>query len=90
MSAIERAEFLLSSPIPLTNLFVNRPCCVILFGFAIMFAITVVAGYFGWLLPNDPNERDYFVWDDKYVKEFDKSQLARRELMISGDQVAPI
>lgn len=90
MTDVERAEYALSEPNCLTKLFVNKPCCVILVGFLIMFLITGVVGAAGWLLPNDPLDRDYMVWDDKFVNDFDKSILAKRELLISGDDVAPL
>ena len=90
MTEIESAEYKLSEPNCLTKLFVNKPCWVILIGFAIMFVITGVVGAAGWLLPNDPLDRDYMVWEDKYVNDFDKSILAKRELLVSGDDVAPL
>ncbi len=55
---------------------VNRPVCVILVSFSIMILISAFVAYMGWLLPDDPHDRDYFVWGDKYVNDFDKSRLA--------------
>lgn len=56
----------------LTSLFVDKPLCVLLVGFLILFilsAISVAAGYFD-LTP--PNNRDYLVWDDQKVIDWDK------------------
>ena len=76
----------MSEPIPLTNFMVNRPCCIIISGFVIMLAISIFVFAMGWLLPNDPNDRDYMVWGDEYVNNFDKSKLARSEILIEdGD-----
>ncbi len=70
---------------------VNRPVCVILVSFSIMILISAFVAYMGWLLPDDPHDRDYFVWGDKYVNDFDKSRLAQSELVISGaDEVVPL
>ena len=55
-----------------------------------MVAITALVAYFGWLLPRDPFKTDYFVWDDHYVTEYVKSILARRDVLISGEDVAPL
>lgn len=90
MTEIEEAELKLSEPNCLTKLFVNRPCTVLLVGFALMFVITGVVAYAGWLELNDPLDREYMVWEDKYVNDFDKSILAKRELLVSGDDVAPL
>ena len=82
----EKELYRLSEPIPLTNFMVNRPCCIIISGFVIMLAISIFVFAMGWLLPNDPNDRDYMVWGDEYVNNFDKSKLARSEILIEdGD-----
>ena len=55
---------------------VRRPVCVILVGYAIMVVISAIVAYFGWLVPNKPHDRDYLVWGDEYVTNFDKLKLA--------------
>ena len=67
----------LSTPIPLTNLMLERPCCIILSGFFIMLLITVFVTYMGWLEPTEPYSRDYLVWGDEYVNTYDKTLLAK-------------
>ena len=80
MSEEERDLFKLSEPIPLTRLMANLPCCVVLFSFALMLVVSIFVAYMGWLLPEDPTDRDYFMWGDPYVNNFDKSKLAVEEL----------
>ena len=82
----EKELYKLSEPIPLTNWMVNRPCCMIITGFTVMLAISIFVFSMGWLLPNDPNDRDYMVWGDEYVNNFDKSRLARSEILIDNAQ----
>lgn len=79
----EKELYKLSEPIPLTKLMVNYPCCVISVSFLIMLAISAFVFQMGWLLPGNPHNRDYLVWGDKYVNDFDKSRLAAEELLIA-------
>ena len=51
MTPEELAEYKLGTPIPLTNLMIKWPCCVILTGFGIMFVISMITVYYEWLLP---------------------------------------
>lgn len=44
--------------------------------FLVMVVISVFVFNMGWLMPNNPNDRDYLVWGDKYVNDSDKSKLA--------------
>mmetsp|Transcript_3343 Transcript_3343/g.3904 ORF Transcript_3343/g.3904 Transcript_3343/m.3904 type:complete len:157 (-) Transcript_3343:2679-3149(-) len=79
----EKELYRLSEPIPITNLMVNYPCCVIVSSFLVMITISIFVFYMGWLLPNNPHDRDYLVWGDKYVNDYDKTKLAAEELLIS-------
>ena len=63
---------------------VNYPCCVVSVSFLIMIAISIFVFMMGWLLPSVPHSRDYLVWGDKYVTDFDKSKLASEELLIAN------
>ena len=80
--------FKMSTPIPLTNLMHKRPCCFLSIGFALMLIISVIVAWAGWLMPNLPTDRDYVVWGDPYVTNFDKTQLVASELgsIYEGDQ----
>lgn len=71
----ERELYRLSEPIPLTNLMVNRSCCVINISILIMILISVFVVWMGWLIPNNPHDRDLLVWGDKYMNDYDKSHL---------------
>ena len=91
MSNEQKELYKLSEPIPLTNIMVNRPVCMILVSFTIMIVISGFVAYMGWLMPDDPHDRDYFVWDDKYVNDYDKSRLAQSELVFTyADEVVPL
>ena len=80
----EKELWKLSEPIPLTKLMVNYPCCVLSVSFVIMVAISALVFQMGWLLPGNPHDRDYLVWGDKYVNDYDKSKLAAQDLLISS------
>lgn len=77
----EKALFIMSTPFPLTNLMVNKPCWVIIIGFLVMVAISAFTFYMEWLTPNNPSDRDFMVWGDPYVTNFDKSLQVSRELL---------
>ena len=76
----ERELYSLSEPIPLTNLMVERsvPMCII--NFAILIALSALVYFMDWMIPINPHERDYLVWGDKYVNDYDKSRLVAQEL----------
>ena len=57
---------------------VDRPCTFILSGFTLMIIIAGFVAAMGWITPNDPHDRDYMVWGDPYVTEWDKSVLVKR------------
>ena len=59
----------------LTDLMVRRPICVILVGYGTMVVISAIVVYFGWIFPNKPNDRDFLMWGDEYVNNFDKMNL---------------
>ena len=54
---------------------VKRPCCMIIVSYIIMIGISIFVFNMGWLMPNNPNDRDYLVWGNKYVSDYDKSRL---------------
>ena len=90
LDELELAEYKLGEPMCLTNLFVKRPCCVILTGFALMFVLSVVCFYFDFQVITPLHDRDYLVWGDKYTNNYDKSVLAKRELQVFGDTEYPL
>ena len=90
LSPEERAEFDLGTETPLTNLMVRRPCCILGIGFAIMIVISMISFYFEWLLPQTQTDRDFMVWGDPYVNDFDKSYLVGRDLFIISDREIPL
>ena len=92
MNDEERALYKLSTPIPLTNLMVNRPCCMILVGLVIMFLISFLTFYLDYLTATKISDRDYMVWGDPYVTNFDKSIGVSRELLLQTNEegLAPL
>ena len=91
--ADEEEQYLLemSQPNCLTNVMVNRPCLVICLSFALMLLISVGVSYMGWMNPDNPTDRDYMVWGDPHVTNFDKSTAATRELVVVKEgEVAPL
>ena len=81
MNDEEKALYKLSTPIPLTNLMLKRPCCMILSGFTLMLLISAFTFYMDWMTPNDPSDRDFMVWGDPYVINMDKSLQVSKELL---------
>lgn len=63
----------MSEPNRLTRLMVDKACCCIISAFVILIAISIIVAMLGWLTPSVPNNRDYLVWGDQYVNNFDKS-----------------
>jgi len=64
LTAEEREIFKLSEPIPLTNIMVKYSFCIIIGSFVLLIGIAVLVYKMGWLLVNDPNDRDFLVWGD--------------------------
>ena len=52
MSNEEKELYKLSEPIPLTNIMVNRPLCMVVVAFTTMIVISSFVAYMGWLLPD--------------------------------------
>ena len=69
----------MSTPISCTNLMVNHPLCLVLVIFFLLIIISLATISFGWMLPNDPNNRDFFVWGSEEVNQYDKSLLISKE-----------
>lgn len=57
----------MSTPISCTNLMVNHPLCLVLVIFFLLIIISLATISFGWMLPNDPHNRDFFVWGSEEV-----------------------
>ena len=54
-------DYELASPMWLTDLFVNRPRTVIIFGAIIILSFTAVVLYFETYVPSPMTNRDYFI-----------------------------
>jgi hypothetical protein len=84
MTDVDKAVWELSTRLPLTDLFVNRPCSVILAGVLVLVGIT---GYSIWqdlFQVTEPSARDYLIWDAQDTFYRDMKNLAIDTLMM-GD-----
>lgn len=87
----EQSEIMkMSEPNRLTRFMVDRACCFLLSAVFLLLLMAIAVALLGMLNPSDPNTRDYLVWGDKYVTNFDKTQLALTELSLTStnDKVA--
>ena len=83
----------LAKPNWLTNWYVRCPCLCIAIGFFIMFLFAIIAYSADLMSASDQSDRDYLVWGDPYVNNFDKSYLATEYLRTqtgSDDAKAPL
>ena len=69
---------------------VDRPRTFILSGFTLMIIIAGFVAAMGWIIPNDPHDRDYMVWGDPYVTEWDKSVLVERYNNDDEAEITPL
>lgn len=60
----------------ITDKFVERPCCIIITGFILLFAMTAASFQLGYFSFADGNNRDYLVWDDDLTKVYDMKVAA--------------
>ena len=80
LTAEERHDYELSEPIFLTNAMVNCPVILIVIAFGFMLLISVVVISFDWLMPQSPSNRDFLVWGDPVVNEYDMGVLIKSYL----------
>ena len=62
-----------SEPMRLTNIMVKRPCLVVSLSYLCMIVLTVIVSAVGWVTPSDNTPRDFLVWGNRYVNDYDKS-----------------
>jgi len=80
-----------SKEIWITNLFVDRPISVLSFSCLILLAISVAAFSLGYFDQDPQSDRDFLIWDDPIIVNFDKLFLAKEyiEKYGSGDGDKP-
>ena len=83
LDAIERENFIMSNPIPLTNFFVNKPCICLLILFVVTGILSGIVFYNNWFKAAAIQNRDYLIWDDPKTIDYDKSEAARA-LLVAG------
>ena len=81
--AMDQNYYDLSTPSPLTNFFVDRPCICLITAFLFLGIITFFVIHLAWFTTTPPNDRDYLVWDDPKTIDYDKSTAARA-LLVGG------
>lgn len=64
----------------LTSNFVDRPCCVLSIGFLTLFLISVVAQMGEMFTQSDGHNRDYLIWTDQKVIDYDKLVAGRETI----------
>jgi hypothetical protein len=64
----------------ITNLFVDRPWCVIFTGIAIFAFFTYLAVAFKTYLPSPVTNRDFLDYNDENTKLFDAREAAMGEI----------
>jgi len=62
----------------ITTLFVERPIIVLLIGTIVLFLMSILSFQLGYFSLSDQNGRDFLIWDNSKVIDFDK-QVAGRE-----------
>merc|ERR1712086_577419 len=55
----------------ITNLFVDKPCTVLLSGIFFLFLVTILSAALGYFEVMPSNNREYLVWSDQKVKDWD-------------------
>jgi len=64
----------------ITNLFVDRPCTVLLSGIFFLFLVTFLSAGLGYFEVKPSNNREYLVWTDQKVKDWDMLNAAKEAI----------
>ena len=80
MNSVEKAVWEMATPLPLTDVFVNRPCTVIMLGLLLLFVITGFVVQQEWFTASEQTERDYLIWSDPATIDRDKVRRAEDTL----------
>jgi len=76
----------------LTDKFVDRPGTVLIIAFIPLMAMAVLSTSLGYFDIAPQNDRDFLIWDDPIIQNFDKLNLAKDYIDKYGadDSVKPI
>ena len=74
-----------STPFWLSNLFVKRPCCCLIFVYIILIWLTTIAFDDDMYDLSKTDGRDFLVWTDPIVKNNDMRNLARTYILDQQD-----
>ena len=81
----------LSRPMPLTDMYVKKPCIMLNSAFVFLLLVFGIVAYFKIYEFHKLTHRDYLVWTDPKTWDWDKSNLVKEYLVVgSGDNKAPL
>jgi hypothetical protein len=66
----------------ITNSFVESPFSWTCVGFLFLLAITIVCEGNNYFAMNEQTDRDFFIWDDPVIIEYDKHRAAEQYLLM--------
>ena len=67
----------------ITDFYIQHPCKVILIGYGLMIIIAIILQVGGNSTSMIQSERDYLIWEDDKVKNWDKMRVAE-DFLLSG------
>ena len=64
-------------PMFITNIFVEKPCTVLISGFTVLMIITIISFFLGYFKLNPQHDREYLVWDHNATFAWDKLEAGK-------------
>lgn len=68
-------------PMAITNMFVDKPCTVLIIGFVTLIACSVLSFSLGFFKQAPQSNRELLVWDDERVKAWDMQEAAKDAIL---------
>ena len=65
----------------MTNKCVERPFLICCSGFVFMITCTIIAFFADYFSLNDPNDREYAIWEDQRIIDWDMVEAAKLQLL---------
>jgi hypothetical protein len=84
LSAEDEALLKDSQPFWLTDQFIIRPCVSILITMIFLVIITFVSVQLDYFALNEPNSREYLIWDDPRAKAWDMKIIAEEFILTNA------
>ena len=73
-----------SQPFWLTDQFIIRPCVSILISMIFLVVITFISVQLDYFALNEPNSREYLIWDDPRAKAWDMKIIAEEFILTNA------